>query len=940
MDSNADGVAEIQARATTRPGDWVRLMSLFDHAQDLQASERAAWLDRLTQEGEALLPRLQALLQASENARACEFLSCLPDFPGSGGDDGTGDASQEIGPYRLVRRLGTGGMADVWLADRVDGAFRRTVALKLQRVSAGAEQRDHFVERFEREKNIVAGLAHPSIARMYEAGVTAAGQPWMALEYIDGSPVTAWCDRHAASIRERVAIVVQVLRAVDYAHAHLVLHRDLKPANILVKEDGMASLLDFGIAKLMRRQEESLVDTELTREAGQPLTIAYASPEQILGKPLTIACDVHALGVVLHELLCGCRPFDDRTSPLMLQSAIAYDEPSRPSRRAAEMPADVAAARGATPQSLRQALSGDLDAIVMMSLRKEPRQRYLSASAFGDDLERWLAGKPVAARAPTRMYVASKFLARHPWGVGLTTLGSAALVTTAIVAVLSGLRAQEQARRVAVSRDALLDVFRQADPDQSGGADVTARDMLARSRQRIERAFADQPDMQAEFLASIGDLQGTVGDDTAAVDTLARVTQLYGDGAHPRELVKAQIAYAYELYHLGDQVRAHAVIDTAWAASAPFGRDAELLADLTAVKGQVAWQRGDYATASPLLESALRQSTALRGPMHAKTLDALNALASLEMARGDYASAQRDVDELVRRSNALHSLSVTQLQRLEFQRARIEMAGGHYQQAQRDLDAALPKCWSALGMRNEWCLQLSMRQAELLIRIGRPDAALALVPALKEGASTAAAPRRQAESLVTVSRILGANPSSAADADLWRRLQSLGRSGADVPLSADLKAKALLAEAETLVQAHRPAPALSALQLVADRIAGDHSLAASAVVVARLELLRGLAQRELGNEPAAQASLRRALAAASRSFGADDVTTQLVALNLAASLRAPGQAGERAGMAEHARLVLEQRFGADSPVVRSARALAAQARGDDSPDKVSEFYLI
>jgi tetratricopeptide (TPR) repeat protein len=446
--------------------------------------------------------------------------------------------------------------------------------------------------------------------------------------------------------------------------------------------------------------------------------------------------------------------------------------------------------------------------------------------------------------------------------------------------------------------------------------------------------------MQGELLAAIGDLQGGVGDDAAAVDTLARVTHLYDDGAHPRELIKAQIAYAYELYHLGDQAHAQAAIDTAWSASAPFAKDAEVQADLTAVKGQLAWLRGDYATATPLLEAALRQSTALRGPVHAKTLVALNDLASLEAARGDYASAQRDVDELVRRSKSLASLSVTQLQRIEAQRARIEMAGGHYQQAQHDLEAAIPKCWSALGMRNEWCLLLMARQTELLIRVGRADAALGLVPALKACASAESAPRRQAESLVTLSRILAANPSSATDADLWRRLQSLGRSGADVALSTDLKAKALLAEAEALVQAHRPVPALSALELVAERIAGDRALAASAVVVARMELLRGLAQREQGDMPAAQASMRRALAVASKSFGVDDVATQLVALNLAATLGGPDQAHERADLADHARLVLEPRFGADSPVVRSARGLVASARGDSGAAKAVEFYLI
>jgi serine/threonine-protein kinase len=929
-----------RATAPAPHGEWARLMSLFDTANELGQDERMTMLERMAREGDPLLPQLRALLRASDRASATGFLSEFPCLEGTPPDPVDGRAGQVIGPYRLDRLLGTGGMADVWLAERVDGAFHRKVALKLQRVRATPEQRDSFVGRFEREKNIVAGLDHPNIATLHDAGVTSDGQPWMALEYIDGEPITSWCELHDTSVRQRVAVFVQVLRAVAYAHAHLVLHRDLKPANILVREGGSPALLDFGIAKLLSPVQDVLIDTELTRDGGHPLTIAYASPEQILGEPLTIACDIYSLGVVLYELTCGARPFDEKASALALQSAIARDDPVPPSRRAAQASMAAAMSRSATPPSWRQQLAGDLDAIVMKSLRKEPRQRYLSTSAFADDLERWLEGRPVAARPPTRLYLATKFIARHRWGVGATALGSVALLTTAIVAVVSSVRANEQTRRVTVSRDALMEIFRQADPDQGHGSDVTAREMLAQSRRRIERVFATQPDMQAEFLAEIGDLQGSVGDDVAAAQTLAKVMQLYGDGRHPREQLKARIAYASELYHLGDLGRAQTEIDAAWAASAPFGRDADLRVDLTVVKGQVAWMHHDYSVAGRLLETAVEASTALHGPTDARTLDALGSLVSIEEARGDFSSARRDVDELVRRTKSIHTVAPTELQRLEFLRARILMADGRYRQAKGALDAAIPNCWSALGMRNEWCLLLSMRQAELLIREGRASEAMNLAPGLEEGASLQTAPRRQAESLVTVCRILAANGKLATDSPYWHRLQVLGRSGSELPLSGDLKAKALLAEAEAMVIAHRPSEALSVLQLIAERIARDASLAASTAVTARHELLQGLALRQQGDVDGAESALRRALATAQRGFGADDVLAQVIALDLAGGLRAPDERDERARIAQRAQQILAERFGADSPVVRAAMSLQMAPPNGRSPAEAPEFFLI
>jgi TolB-like protein/Tfp pilus assembly protein PilF len=400
-----------------------QMSRLLDEALELDPESRRRWLEALSPEHRDLEPALrQALLREESQTTGTDRLGTLPKI-GSTGDKtefGSGlQAGELVGPYRLMRPLGAGGMAEVWLAQRADGAFKREVALKLPMLSG---LRPDLASRFARERDILAGLEHPNIARLYDAGVTPEGLPYLAMEYVHGEPLTAWCDAHRLGVRERLKLFLQVLDAVQYAHGHQVIHRDIKPSNILVSDSGQVRLLDFGVAKLLAEEDER---TELTQLYGRALTPEYASPELIRGDPIDAASDVYCLGVVLYELLSGSRPYRIKAggSLAALEQAVASAQVERPSTQLRQ---DAGADRSTTQDKLARRLRGDLDAIVLKALAKDPQQRYASASALADDLRRHLGGEPVEARPDAPLYRLGKFVLRHRAGAAAVVVAATA----------------------------------------------------------------------------------------------------------------------------------------------------------------------------------------------------------------------------------------------------------------------------------------------------------------------------------------------------------------------------------------------------------------------------------------------------------------------------------------------------------------------------------
>ncbi|MEO7117180.1 MAG: serine/threonine-protein kinase [Caldimonas sp.] len=477
---------------------WPAISELLDEALQLPAAARAEWLESLIGPRAEHREVLIALLATQASVETDDFLAELPRLP-SGSTQATGRhaihasegglaAGGLVGPYRLIEEIGRGGMGTVWLAERADGLVSRRVALKLPRAVWG----DALAERFARERDILSTLTHEHIGRLYDVGIDSIGRPYLAMEFVEGEAIDAYCRTHELPLRERIALLLQVMAAVAHAHARLVVHRDLKPSNILVTKEGQVRLLDFGIAKLL--EDERTRETALTELGGRALTLDYASPEQIRGEPLGTASDVYSMAVVAYEVLAGSRPYRlKRASAAELEEAIATIESPNASASATD------------PRVARQ-LRGDLDAILNKALKKTPGERYPTMEAFAQDLRRYLAGEPVEARPDGLAYRTGKFVRRYRLQVAASALVSLALVAGASVALwqaheaqLAAGRAQSEAATAKAVQGFIESVFNansgnQADPISARA--TTARELLDRGADRIDKELASAPEAQ------------------------------------------------------------------------------------------------------------------------------------------------------------------------------------------------------------------------------------------------------------------------------------------------------------------------------------------------------------------------------------------------------------------------------------------------------------
>jgi serine/threonine-protein kinase len=399
-----------------------RMSRLLEEALPLDEAARRVWLEQLPPEHEDLAAALhRSLFPSDAESARIETLGVLPNLGASTLRPGT-----RLGPYELLRRLGAGGMAEVWLARRADGAFKREVALKVPML---AQLRADLEQRFARERDIVASLEHPNIARLYDAGVDAAGLPYLSMEYVQGQPLTDYCDTHDLSIAQRLQLSLQVLEAVQYAHQRQVIHRDLKPSNILVMEPGQVRLLDFGVAKLL--DADTAQEAPLTSVYGRALTADYASPELLRGCDVDERSDIYSLGVLLYELLAGVRPYrlTGAASMGMLEPAVAALEIEKPS---ALLEKEAAAGRGRARDAWVRQLRGDLDVITLKALARDPAERYSSAAALSADLRHYLAGEPIQAHAVGLAHRLAKFVRRNRAMVAVSAAALAAILGAAV----------------------------------------------------------------------------------------------------------------------------------------------------------------------------------------------------------------------------------------------------------------------------------------------------------------------------------------------------------------------------------------------------------------------------------------------------------------------------------------------------------------------------
>jgi serine/threonine protein kinase len=414
------------------PDEWQALSPHLDQALEMTEDERSVWLSSLQAENPALAYQIEILLCEHRELSEKGFLETNAlELPGGPGLEG-----QTLGVYTLVSQIGHGGMGTVWLAERNDGRFERRVAVKVLNFALLGKVGE---ERFKREGHILGRLRHPHIAELIDAGVSLTGQPFLVLEYVEGDHIDRYCDQHGLDVRARIRLFIDALRAVAQAHDNHIVHRDLKPSNILVRTDGQAKLLDFGIAKLLQSDGQT-GEAALTLEGGKAMTPEYASPEQLKGETVTAVTDVYAAGVLLYVLLTGQHPAGAAPrTPAGLVKSILDTEPPRPSgvvtrtQANEEIAATNAKRRATTPDKLSRLLRGDLDTIVAKALKKNPQERYPSIKAFADDLQRYLGHEPISARPDAITYRAGKFIRRHRSSVTAALLVTLALIGTAIV---------------------------------------------------------------------------------------------------------------------------------------------------------------------------------------------------------------------------------------------------------------------------------------------------------------------------------------------------------------------------------------------------------------------------------------------------------------------------------------------------------------------------
>jgi serine/threonine-protein kinase len=652
-----------------RTEEWQKVEEILNTALELEPAARRQFLagvadPLLRREVESLL----ACEEKTDGFLAAPALAFSADFF----DDGDGPeerGGQTVGRYRIIREIGRGGMGAVFLAERSDGEFQQRLALKI--VRRGFADSD-LARRFRQERQILASLNHPNIARLLDGGVSNDGEPFLAMEYVEGLRVDEYCDAHSLSTDERLSLFLAVCQGVSYAHQNLVVHRDIKPSNILVTGEGVPKLLDFGIAKLINPEAEGGAAETVT--GLRAMTPDYASPEQVRGLSVTTATDVYSLGVLLYELLTGHRPHrlkNRRTDEIA--RVICENEPERPSTAVSRVeevtgadgvtltPETISERRRRTPEQLRRTLRGDLDNIVLMAIRKEPQRRYASVAQFAEDVSRYLEGRPVLAHKDTFSYRAAKFVRRHKAGAAAVVLVVSALVGGIVATAWQAKRATAQARIAAAERDRarieaakaerinafMQSIFASADPSwYSSGfgqrGEIRVVDVLEQAGRRIDAELKDEPEIRAELHHTIGTTYQSLGHYEsaqthfrAALDTYR---DLYGE-RHP-EVAEAFYYLAASTSGIGDSAGALAYcrqsLEIFRAVDPNNANVPYLLADFASLLNHA----GETVAAEQAAREGLELSRQKYGDEHVSTTTLLTRLGLINETRGDLRQAE------------------------------------------------------------------------------------------------------------------------------------------------------------------------------------------------------------------------------------------------------------------------------------------------------------
>lgn len=630
------------------PHRWQNIQTLFEQALERHPRERDAFLQRACAGDADLMQEVASLLAADSDAHSLlvgNALDVVP-FP-----EESAEVGRRVGAYRIVSKLGTGGMGSVFLAERVEGEFEQKVALKL--IKSGMDS-DVILKRFRSERQILARLEHPNIARLLDGGMTEGRMPYFAMEYVDGAPIDQYCDKLKMTVKQRLGLFQTVCAAVQYAHRNLIVHRDLKPGNILVTADGTVKLLDFGIAKVLADDtDDSAPLMTLTQADARVMTPEYAAPEQVKGQPVTTATDVYALGVILYELLTGQRPYQlPSRSPSEIEKIISTTEPDRPSTAVKKISTGDRQDSGATawqlrstpPEQLQRQLKGDLDNICLLALRKEPERRYGSPEQFLEDIKRFLAGLPVSARKDTAGYRARKFIQRNKGALTATVAGVLLLasLTTFYTLRLSQERdrARVEAKKAAQVSEFLSGLFEISDPGESGGEDISARELLDRGAERIELELAEQPEVQATMMGVVGNVYRSLGLYDAALEQLQRAVRVQEriHGLDSPEVADALFALAVLHHDRFDHAATRIALTRVLAFQRrQFSESSPEITKSLHLLAQIYYLEGEYEAADSLYQNILSGSEA----SSEEKIGILRDYGALQRELGHYEAAEK-----------------------------------------------------------------------------------------------------------------------------------------------------------------------------------------------------------------------------------------------------------------------------------------------------------
>ena len=616
-----------------------------------------------------------------------------------------------INNYRIVSELGRGGSSTVYLAERMDEQYSAQVAIKV------VESTHPTIRaRVQAERQILANLNHPNIARLLDAGETEDRQPYLIMEYVRGEPLDSYCDREGLNLRARLDLFMQICSAVSFAHQRLVVHRDLKPANILVTDDGTPKLLDFGIAKLLDKSGSSNPSAALTRMADRMLTREFASPEQIQGQAVTTTSDVYALGVVLYGLLTGLHPYriSDETTELELERLIVSTDPVSPSQAVTKACADatddtvdvLATLRGTSPERLARALRGDLDAIVMRALRKESAYRYGSVEQLADDIRRYLSHEAVLARQGNWVYYSQRFIRRHAFGVSVSAGFMLMMAGVAVVLSLQNQRIRTEREQAETVSEFMVNVFTAADPFVSLGKDkeMTASELLEQAGSRIKADPSLGPEVRARLMQAIGRAYRRQERSDEGIPFLEEALHLRREVLHsPAEAVGAVQAELASAYRAGGEFKKSeaALSDALQIAQRSHANASEGYVHLLAEIGRLEAAQGKPREAEKHLSQALTQARALWGSKHPEVAVILLDLVGI----GRWQDRQGDLLGMAREAHAIYEATLPP-QHPDRLMAKIELATalaqvGNLDEANRLFLEVLPAQRSLYGQNSQ-----------------------------------------------------------------------------------------------------------------------------------------------------------------------------------------------------------------------------------------------